>query len=133
MNWEAINRTNRIKSAKKAREDKKKAEKVAHIENEGGAFTLEEIKEGSKTIRMENLKVAGGQSREVWTMRGKDWMVVFWNEDVWCVIPFDAWKFLIEGQLSDSLPVTVGAKKWLTARAEQIAIEEEAKWAAEGE
>jgi hypothetical protein len=131
MDWTAINRTNRIKSAKKAREDKKKAEKVAYIENEGGAFTLEEIKQGSTTIRTENLKVAGCQSCEVWTMRGKDWLVIFWNEDCWLVIPFNPYKYVIEGQLSDSLPVTVGAKKWLTARAEQLAIEEEARWAEE--
>jgi hypothetical protein len=87
------------------------AELKARIERAGGLITTGELR--TATRRTEPAAAGFSRDREVWTFRGSDWVLGYSDGDFWqSMAPFRAWRQ--DADLRDSIPLTAGAKKWLT-------------------
>lgn len=111
MNWKAVRRTNDIRRTRKLKRERAEAARKAYIAEQGGPVKLEEAKAAVATLRVEPPAHSYANEREVFTLRGKDWHLCRWNEDVWLFIPFVRWRQ--DPEIGKGVPVTPSARKWL--------------------
>lgn len=117
MNWKAVRKTNAARSARKARRERHEAEKKTRIAAAGGPITAAEVRGAVR--RMEPPAPGYNHEREVWTFRGRDWVLAWWNEDDagvpqwWAFCPFCSYRQ--DPRTEEAVPMTPGARKVVQA------------------
>jgi hypothetical protein len=105
LNWREVRKHNRAASARKAKRESHAAQEAARVEREGGPVKVAELRAATRRT------VVLSQSRcpvDVWTFRGRDWMMAIGCTQVF---RFIEWRY--DGfDPRDHLPVTPGAAKW---------------------
>lgn len=105
MNWNEVRKRNAKQSACKVKREAHAASEKARIAAAGGPFTLAEVK--AATVRTEPPAPGHLHDREVWVIRGKDWVSTVGG---WGFLAFCSWR-----QEPDSrtyVPTTPDARKW---------------------
>ncbi len=121
MNWRAIHKTNARRHATKVRRESNAAANKARIAALGGPITVAEVR--SATRRMETPRDLPIGGFEVWTFRGRDWLMGYTDGSgtITNVFPYVSWRS--DGHDSrDHVPMTVGATRWVHAQ-RQSAVE----------
>lgn len=113
MNWHAVARTNRVRSARKARRERNAAELKSRIAKAGGPFTAAEIR--TAPHRMERPAPGYVHERLVFAIRGRDWVLGYSDGDNWqALAPFVAYRQ--DADLRDAITIFPGARKALADR-----------------
>ena len=112
MNWREVTRHNARRSARKAKREAAATARKAFIEKAGGPVTVAELKAATRRVER------GGGNRiidcDVWTLRGADWVLGYFDGETWqAFAPFVSWR--MDGHEGKYVPMTPGAKKWLDA------------------
>ena len=117
MNWHAVARTNRVRSARKAKRERFAAELKARVERAGGLFTAAEVR--TAPHRMEPPAPGHVHPRLVLAIRGRDWVLGYSDGDAWqSLAPFVSYRQ--DSDLGQGVPLTPGARKALAKRLTEI-------------
>lgn len=126
MNWSYIRKQNARASARKAKRERRAAELTAMQERLGGDIKVDELRAAPHEWR----ECRGGYGPfrcEVWTLRGREWRIVFGGgSDIPVAVPHEAWRQ--DPRMKEYVHLTAGARKWLLAEwaKEEKRAEEEA-------
>lgn len=113
MNWNAVRRTNRIRSQRKAKREAAERSRKARVEAAGGPITAAELRSAARRVE------PGGSGNRmidchVWRFRGADWVLSYGDGETWqAFAPFVSWR--MDGHQNEHVPMTPGAKKWLAS------------------
>lgn len=112
MDWNAVRKTNRIRSQRKARREAAAAARNRFVEEMGGPIALAEIKSAARRVE------PGSGNRiiscDVWTFRGRDWVLGYSDGIEWqAFAPFVTWR--MDGHEGKYVTMTPAARKWLNA------------------